>query len=972
MFEINKTYYGFKLIQESKIDELQSVGRLFYHEKSGARLLHLENEDDNKVFSIGFRTPPTDDTGVPHILEHCVLAGSRKYTTKEPFMDMVKGSLQTFINAMTYKDKTIYPVASRNEKDFYNLMDVYLDAVFYPKIYEKPEIFMQEGWHHEIFNKKDNITYKGVVYNEMKGAYSAPEGILREAVSKSLFPDTCYKYSSGGNPDYIPDLTYEAFLDFHRKLYHPSNSYIFLYGNGDIKKQLAYIDENYLSDFNKTEIDSHITLQEPFTSRRELTDYYNISVEDNSDNKAYLSLNFVLGEKSNLESKLMNSIISDILVNSQAAPLKKALIDAGIGEDIFTLYVDGLKHGIGIAAKNTSTDRKEEFEEVILKTLNKLAEEGIDKKLIEASINKTEYDLREASGFATKGIVYKILAMDSWLYDGNPIEYLKYDETIKELRQKIQTNYFEEYIKERFINNNHSSLVIIEPKKGLAEEKERAIQEKLDEYKKSLSEEELEKLIKDNQNLKNMQLSDDTEEAKATIPKLAISDVDPKAEIIPQEIIKDSELTILFHDIFTSKIAYLDLYFDSSMIEEEYVPYMNLLAGLLGKMDTKYKSYGELSNSIYANTGGINFETEALIKEDNGQEFMPKFVVSGKAIGDNIRTLVSLMGELILDTRLEDYNRIKELLFQIKSRMEMYISYTGSTVAASRVSSYFSAPWRYIEKLKGLDYFWFISDLIETFDKKKEEIIANLNYVYNKIFNLNNLIISFTGDKEDLSIVRSNLNIITERLNKDKFTQEKYSFKEEKLNEGILSNYNVQYVVKGYDFKKLGYDYSGSMRVLATILNGDYLHNRVRARGGAYGVGITIEKSGQLVVYSYRDPNLKETLSVYDSMSDFISKLDLNETELTQFIIGTIASLEPAMTPYKKGQIQAKRYMINTTREDIQEIRDAVLSTNVEKIRSCAQLLHDAMKQEYICVLGNENKIRENEEVFNKLVKLMK
>ncbi|SCG82769.1 Protein hypA [Proteiniborus sp. DW1] len=972
MFEINKTYYGFKLIQESKIDELQSVGRLFYYEKSGARLLHLENEDDNKVFSIGFRTPPTDDTGVPHILEHCVLAGSRKYTTKEPFMDMVKGSLQTFINAMTYKDKTIYPVASRNEKDFYNLMDVYLDAVFYPKIYEKPEIFMQEGWHHEIFNKKDNITYKGVVYNEMKGAYSAPEGILREAVSKSLFPDTCYKYSSGGNPDYIPDLTYEAFLDFHRKLYHPSNSYIFLYGNGDIKKQLAYIDENYLSDFNKTEIDSHITLQEPFTSRRELTDYYNISVEDNSDNKAYLSLNFVLGEKSNLESKLMNSIISDILVNSQAAPLKKALIDAGIGEDIFTLYVDGLKHGIGIAAKNTSTDRKEEFEEVILKTLNKLAEEGIDKKLIEASINKTEYDLREASGFATKGIVYKILAMDSWLYDGNPIEYLKYDETIKELRQKIQTNYFEEYIKERFINNNHSSLVIIEPKKGLAEEKERAIQEKLDEYKKSLSEEELEKLIKDNQNLKNMQLSDDTEEAKATIPKLAISDVDPKAEIIPQEIIKDSELTILFHDIFTSKIAYLDLYFDSSMIEEEYVPYMNLLAGLLGKMDTKYKSYGELSNSIYANTGGINFETEALIKEDNGQEFMPKFVVSGKAIGDNIRTLVSLMGELILDTRLEDYNRIKELLFQIKSRMEMYISYTGSTVAASRVSSYFSAPWRYIEKLKGLDYFWFISDLIETFDKKKEEIIANLNYVYNKIFNLNNLIISFTGDKEDLSIVRSNLNIITERLNKDKFTQEKYSFKEEKLNEGILSNYNVQYVVKGYDFKKLGYDYSGSMRVLATILNGDYLHNRVRARGGAYGVGITIEKSGQLVVYSYRDPNLKETLSVYDSMSDFISKLDLNETELTQFIIGTIASLEPAMTPYKKGQIQAKRYMINTTREDIQEIRDAVLSTNVEKIRSCAQLLHDAMKQEYICVLGNENKIRENEEVFNKLVKLMK
>lgn len=972
MFEINKPYHGFKLIQESIIDELQSVGRLFYHEKSGARLLHLENEDDNKVFSIGFRTPPTDDTGVPHILEHCVLAGSRKYTTKEPFMDMVKGSLQTFINAMTFKDKTIYPVASRNEKDFYNLMDVYLDAVFYPKIYEKPEIFMQEGWHHEIFNKEDNITYKGVVYNEMKGAYSAPEEVLSEAISQSLFPDTCYKYSSGGNPDYIPDLTYEAFLDFHRKLYHPSNSYIFLYGNGDINKLLAYIDENYLSSFDKAEIDSHITPQEPFASRRELTDYYSISAEDNEDNKTYLSLSFVLGEKANLESKLMNSIISDILVNSQAAPLKKALVDAGIGEDIFTLNIDGLNHGVGIAAKNTSIDRKEEFEEVIFKTLNKLVEEGIDKELIEGSINKVEYNLREASGFPTKGIVYKILAMDSWLYDGNPIEYLKYDETIKKLRQKIQTNYFEEYIKEKFINNNHSSLVIIQPKKGLAEEKERAVQEKLNEYKKSLSEEELEKLIEDNQKLKDMQLSDDTEEAKATIPKLAISDVNPKAEVIPQEIIKDNELTVLFHDIFTSKIAYLDIYFDSSMIEEEYIPYMSLLAELLGKMDTKYRSYGELSNSIFVNTGGINFETEALIMEDKDQKFVPKFIVSGKAIGANIKTLISLMAEIIFDTKLEDYNRIKELLLQTKSRIEMSISYRGNSVAASRVSSYFSAPWRYIEKLKGLDYFWFISNLIENFDNQKEEIVKGLNYVYKRVFNLNNLILSFTGDSEDLSVVRNSLNIISERLSKEKFTQAEYRFSEQKLNEGILANYNVQYVAKGYDFKKLGYDYHGSMRVLATMLNGDYLHNRVRAQGGAYGVGISMEKSGQLTVSSYRDPNLKETLSVYDNMSDFISKLDLNETELTQFIIGTIARLERAMTPHQKGKTQAIRYMTNISQEDVQKIRDEVLSTNVEKIKSLAPLLNDAMKQEHICVLGNENKIKENEEVFNKLVKLMK
>ncbi|WIV12754.1 insulinase family protein [Proteiniborus sp. MB09-C3] len=972
MFEVNKIYNGFKLIQESKIDELQSVGRLFYHEKSGARLLHLENEDDNKVFSIGFRTPPTDDTGVPHILEHCVLAGSRKYTTKEPFMDMVKGSLQTFINAMTFSDKTVYPVASRNEKDFYNLMDVYLDAVFYPQIYELPEIFMQEGWHHEIFNKEDNITYKGVVYNEMKGAYSTPETILMEAVSRSLFPDTCYRYSSGGDPDAIPDLTHESFLNFHSKLYHPSNSYIFLYGDGDIEKQLAYIDENYLSNFDKIEVNSHIKRQEPFASKRELTNYYNISSDDNPENKTYLSMNFVLGDNSDLESYLMNDIISKILIDSQAAPLKKALIDAGIGEDIFVASAGGLQYGMGIVAKNTSIDKKEEFEDVIFKTLNKLVEEGIDKELIEASINVVEYDLREASGFATKGIMYKIRAMDSWLYDGNPIEHLKYDETIKKLRENIQSDYFEEYIKEKFINNNHSSLVIIEPKKGLAEEKEKTLQEKLNGFKNSLSEKELEKLIGDNVNLRNMQLSDDTEEAKATIPKLAISDVNPKAEVIPQEVIRDDEFTILFHDIFTSKIAYLDLYFDSSIIEEKYIPYMNLLAELLGKMDTKYKSYGELSNSIYVSTGGIKFNTEALIKEDNIQEFIPKFIVSGKAIGDNITTLISLMAELILDTKLEDHNRIKELLLQIKSRMEMNIFRRGNSVATSRVGSYFSAPWRYVEKLKGLDFFWFISDLAENFDNKKDEIVTNLNYVYNKIFNLNNLIVSFTGDNDDLTTVRDNLDIITERLNKDIFTQEKYSFSEEKLNEGILSNSNVQYVAKGYDFKKLGYEYHGSMRVLETILNGDYLHNRVRAQGGAYGVGISLERAGHLTVYSYRDPNLKETLSVYDNMADYISKLELNDTELTQFIIGAIARLEPAMTPYRKGQIQANRYIINITMEDIQEIRNEVLSTNIERIKSFVPLLNDTMKEEYICVLGNENKIKENERVFNNFVKLMK
>ncbi|MDR7856745.1 insulinase family protein [Tissierella sp.] len=972
MFEINKVYHGFKLVEENMIDELQSVARIFQHEKSGARLLHLENDDDNKVFSIGFRTPPSNSTGVPHIIEHCVLAGSRKYTTKEPFMDMVKGSLQTFINAMTFSDKTIYPVASRNEKDFFNLMDVYLDAVFYPKIYERPEIFMQEGWHHEIFNKEDKITYKGVVYNEMKGAYSSPEEILAENIGKSLYPDTCYQYSAGGDPDVIPELSIEEFLDFHRKFYHPSNSYIYLYGNGDIDKQLSYINENYLINFEKANIDSQIERQKAFTQRREVKDYYPIGMDDSDENKVYLSLNFVLKDGKELENYLMNDVIAQILIESSAAPLKKALIDAGIGEDIFSINVGGLQPGFGIVAKNTSIDKKEEFEKLIFDTLNKLVNEGLDKKLIEACINIVEYDLREASKFPTKGIIYYIASMNSWLYDGSPISHLKYGDTLKKLRDNINTAYFEEYIKDNIINNSHSSLVIIEPKKGLGEEKEKVLEERLVEYKKSLSDEQIEALVIENNKLKEMQLSDDTEEAKATVPKLAVSDVNSKAEAIPQEVIKENDITLLFHNIFTSKIAYLDFYFDTSMIQEENIPYINLLAGLLGEMDTKEKSYLELSNDIYVNTGGIEFDTKVIVADGESEKFNPRLVVKGKAIGENIPKLMELISELIKDTKIEDEKRIKELLQKIKSRIEMWIFQRGNAVAAARVGSYFSSPWKYTEKLSGLDYFWFISDAIENFDNKKEEIISKLNEVYNTIFNKNNLIISFTGDEEDLSIVKDNFEGVTSKLNKEAFTSQQYSFTVERLNEGVLSSANVQYVAKGYNFTKLGYTYNGSMRVLATILNGDYLHNRVRAQGGAYGVGISFEKNGHLTTFSYRDPNLVETVSVYDNMPEYVSSLNIDESELTQYIIGTISRLEPAMTPHMKGQLETTRYISNAKQENIQKTRDEVLSTNLQNIKSLAPLLADTMKENYLCVLGNENKIKENKEMFNNLVKLMK
>lgn len=972
MFTVGKTYHGFKLLEETSIEELQALGRIFVHEKSGARLLHLETEDNNKVFSIGFRTPPADSTGVPHILEHSVLAGSKKYTTKEPFMDMMRSSLRTFINAMTFADKTIYPVASRNEKDFFNLMDVYLDAVFYPRIYEIPEIFMQEGWHYELFDKSDDIVYKGVVYNEMKGAYSAPETILGQAIAKSLLPDTCYSFSSGGDPDVIPSLTRKDFLEFHRKLYHPSNSYIFLYGDGDINKQLAHIHENYLSHFQTMEVDSEIAKQTPFTERTELVDYYNISADDNDENKTYLSLNFLIGESSDFETRLANVIVTHLLIKSEAAPLKKALRDAGIGEDVFSVTEDGRESIIGFVAKNTSVQKKDEFLNVITNTLKELVATGIDKDLVKASINVVDYRLREAAGFATKGIIYKIVAMEGWLYDQNPIESLQYASVIKALREKANEGYFETFIKEKFLNNNHSSLVIVEPKKGLAAAKEAALKEKLRQYKASLSEAELEQLIAENNKLKSLQSADDSPEAKATIPKLSLSDVEAEAEIIPQKVFGESSYTLLYHDIFTGNIAYLDLYFDISSIEEELIPYVNILAALLTNVDTEYKTYGDLSNAIFANTGGIQLTPNVLIKDDKARTLLPKLSVGGKALGDNVDALIELMAEVMFHSKFEDAARIKELLLRLKSRLEMGFSFSGNAVVANRVRSYYSKGGSYQEKLKGLDFYWFISDLATDFDEKKHEIQANLSKLYRKIFNTNNLIVSFTGEENDLARIRGKLSIITDKLSSDALIPREFDFKPQAKNEGILSNYNVQYVAKGYNYKDLGFDYQGSLVVAGTILNTDYLHNRVRAQGGAYGVGVNIDYSGNMAVSSYRDPNLKETLNVYDDIADYLANLNLSEEEMTQYIIGTIAWLNPALTPYRRGQMQTIRYITGLTQAKIQKIRDEVLSASLDAIKNTATLFAAVMERNNLCVLGNEMKINSETALFQTLIKLSK
>ena len=971
MYKIGEVYSGFKLLEERDIKELQSIGRLFEHEKSGARLLHLESDDNNKVFSIGFKTPPTDDTGVPHILEHSVLAGSRKFRTKEPFMDMLKSSLRTFLNAMTFPDKTIYPVASRNDKDFNNLMDVYLDAVFHPRIYEVPEIFYQEGWHYELFEKDADIVYKGVVYNEMKGAYSTPESILNDAISRSLLNDTCYGYSSGGDPEFIPNLTYEQFLDFHRTLYHPANSYIFLYGNGHLDKQLKFIDENYLNEFDKIELNVEIKKQVPSGVKKEVREYYNVSPSDSLENKDYLSLNFFQGEVKDLEDSMLVDVISNVLVKSEAAPLKMELLKAGLGQDVLFVTQGGLDYVTGFTVKNSSAAKKDEFEKVIRDTLTKLVKEGIDKELLKASINILEFNVREGQNLATKGIIFKILAMEGWLYGKNPLDSFEYDKAIESLKAKVETNFFEEYIKERYLDNNNCSLVIISPKPGLAEEKEQKVKEKLAEYKASLTEEEIDELIQLNKDLKAYQLSEDSQEAKNTIPKLSLTDVERKAPEVKQTVFHEKNYTLVHNDIFTSQITYLEMYFDSSMIEFNDVPYLTILSYLLTSLNTKKRSYMDLSNAIYTSTGGIGFDVSVIVRDDY-PELLPKFSASGKSTRDNIKNMLNLFSEIMFDTKIDDAQRIKELLLQLKSRLEMMMAYRGNGVASSRVASYYSQLAHYKEKLSGLDLYWFVCDILNNYDEKQNEIIEKINFVYEQVFNITNLIVGLTGDKEDLEELKKHLHIVIDKANKFRFFKEEYSLVPKKLNEGIQANYNVQYVAKGFDYKALGFEYNGALLVLSTILNGDYLHNRVRAQGGAYGVGVSFERNGNVTVASYRDPNLKETIDVYNNIAKYIEELELTEVELTQYIIGTIARLEPARTPSQQGAVETIRFISGLQQSDMQRLRNEVLDVTLDKLKSYAKLFTDGMAEGYVCVLGNENKVAENKEEFKEIVKLLK
>lgn len=959
---------NYKLIKEKYIDEVKSQVKLLKHTKSGARILLFENDDDNKVFSVGFKTPPTDDTGVPHILEHSTLCGSKKFPVKDPFIELLKSSLNTFLNAMTYPDKTVYPVASCNEKDFANLMEVYMDAVFYPNVYIHEEIFKQEGWHYELENKDAPIIYNGVVYNEMKGAFSSPEQVVIRESRHALFPDTTYGVESGGDPEYIPNLTYEAFKEFHHRFYSPSNSYIILYGNMNMSEKLEWLDKEYLSKFDVIKVDSDIAYQKPFTAPIHEEHFYPVGKEESLENKTYYSYNAVIGNYADATLNLAYQVLTYALLDAPGAFLKQAIINKGIGADVLSEFDSGLLQPVlSIIVKDAKSNKIEELEEVINQTLRTLVEKGIDKKALEAAINYFEFKYREADfGGAPKGLVYGLNAMETWLYDDfDPFTKLEYNAQFKTLKEALNTNYYEELIEKYLLNNNHVAYVTVSPSNTLGQEKEEALQTKLASYKASLSDKEIEQLVKDTKALKEYQATPSSAEELATIPLLTRDDIDDKVEELSNEESVIDGVKVIKHNIETNGISYLNLCFNTKNVPAKLIPYIGLLQKVLTFVDTKKHTYQSLIQDININTGGITPIVKCMSVGDN--DVLPLFIFETKALYEKVPYVFEILKEIITSSDIKDQKRLFEIIGENKSQRQMMLMGRGHVTALTRAMSYIRSASAYNELVDGITQYQFVEDLAINFESKIEEVIENLQEVIKHIFRKENLIISYTGTNDSyLNYVQDFINsLYSEEVEKETFT-----FTPELLNEGFKTPSMVQYVARCGNFKEVG-NYTGAFQVFGMALRYDYLWMQVRVLGGAYGCMNNFSRNGNVYFVSYRDPNLDKTMDVYMNVLNYIDNFNPTKEEVTKYIIGAIGVLDTPLSPKDKGERSFTAYLQGVTYEDLKKERHEVLNVSLEDIKALKPLIEKALNDNAICVIGNENKVDESK-LFKKTLNLFK
>ncbi|MBU3158400.1 insulinase family protein [Clostridium frigoris] len=958
---------GFILESKQWLSDIQSTSMIFKHNKSGAKLIYLQNDDENKVFSISFRTPVNDNSGVNHIIEHSVLCGSKDYPVKDPFLIMTKQSLNTFLNAFTGPDFTMYPVASKNEKDFNNLMSVYLDAVFCPNISKDPKILKQEGWHYEVNSKTGELNYNGVVYNEMKGSYSSPQVILSNTINQSLFSDNSYKFESGGNPDNIPELTYEKFINTYKKYYVPSNSSIYLYGKLDIYHSLKFMNDKYLSKSNRVNVDSKIKLQTKYEKKVEKTAVYPVAKTASTLNMTYLSSNYMIDKVPTAEDILGFQILQEILLNTKSSPLRKTLHNSGIGANVYASFNPStMQPTFSVIATNANETQKQQFKKLVDDALKQVVKDGFDKETVNSVLTALELSLRTQNSDANRGMNYMLVALNSWNYDINPTEYLEITPSLKKIKSKLSDKYFEKLVQKYLLDNEHNSLVVLKPSNGLNEVKEELLKKKLAAYRKSLSQTQLTTIKKDTEGLKKWQGSVDTKENLLKVPTLTRNDIKLKEEEIPTIEKMEQGTKVLMHPMFTNGITYYNLYFDSSNVPQSKVLYLKLLASILGNVNTQKYNPMQISNRMMKYTGGMVFNSTAVKSNTTSDGYAPKMSICANSLNSTVPEALDLIGEIMNHSVFNDKLRMKALIKTLRVNYESMFVNQGNTLAINRTLSYLSSSGKY-KDLNIIPYYDFICDLDDNYESRFDEMTTNLSDVSNIVFNKKGLVVSYTGDEVNYEKFIYDFNKFKETINDKKFTKKIYEFDFSSKNEAFIIPSQVQYVVKAGNFKKSGYNYNGHMKVLEKILNSDYLWKELRVKGGAYGGSMSFTKD-EVLFYSYRDPNLKETLDTFDGVVKFLKNFSADDKEMTNYIIGTIGSMDYLKGPYVKGILGDNMYFSGTTQKDIQKIRDEVLETSASDIRELAGLLDAVIKQNLHCVVGSETKINNNKNLFDKII----
>ena len=954
---------AYRKVLTSPLKEIGLTGTVLEHKKSGARVICLPSEDENKVFYIAFRTPPIDDSGLPHILEHSVLCGSDKYPLKDPFMELNKSSLNTYLNAMTYPDKTISPVASCNDKDFANLMDVYMDAVLHPLIHSNENIFRQEGWRYELDDPEGELSLNGIVYSEMKGAFSSPDETLERYALNTLYPDTAYRFESGGDPEFIPTLSYEAFCGFHKKLYHPVNSYIFLYGNMDMEERLNYLDEAYLKNYDRIEIDSFPGRQAPFEARRDFTVRYPIAADEDESGKSYYSMQWSVGDI--MDSRTANAldILDTVLLQAPGAPLAQALMDAGMGKVItggFSGYT--LQPQFNVTAKMAEAGKSEEFAALVRSTLDRLSREGLNKQSLAAAISSKEFQTREADyGGMSKGLIYGINILNAWLYDGeDPFLYLRYEDDFAYLREHMEEGCFETLIREKLLDNPHCSLVEMNPEKGKDEKDAAALREKLAAYKKSLSAGEIEELIRKNKALKQYQEEEDSPEAKRCVPKLTISDLKKEARKMENRLSQAGPAALYSRSQNTAGIAYATVYFSLENLKEEQIPWLGLLKACFGGVSTAEHDYRTLYDLTLETTGGIFLTPDTFRKTDGS--WKPYMAMGVKALYEKMPGAAGLLREMSLHSLFTDGKRLKEILDEQVNTLRQGMMMAGHAAARLRASSYYDEAALFSEKTGGLSFFRFINDLNDHFEEKKEEIGAKLAETAKAVFTREGMMINLTCEEKACAEMSRILTELAAGYPSDPAKRFRIE-KPQKRNEGIRTTGAVSFSAAVGSFQAAG-PYTGALKVLQSLLSMDYLWQRLRVLGGAYGAMCQFGNTGLSYFASYRDPNIASTKAAFEEIPAYLKNLELPEEVLNGLIISTIGGQDIPYTPSVIGQLDFRLLQSGLTQDDLQKERDAIIGCRTEDLRALAPYMEAILKEGYFCTFGSGVLIDQNADLY--------